>query len=576
MESSKRTLLAIVVSAIILVGFNYFMPKPPHQESSHSSTPAQTSAPAPVPTSQEAKQDDASLADKPARRLTIAGADVKGSLNLRGARLDDLVLTRYRETLAKDSPLVRLLDRATSEHPSYLVIGWHNAPGYTTRLPDAATEWQTEATELAPGKPVTLHWDNGAGVTFQIHLSLDDHYMFDVQQEVSNQSGQPVSVYPFQRVQRDYLPADTGSLTAYEGPIAVMNGTLADNGYKNLRKGSDAPEHVSWQTAGQGGWGGITDKYWLTAIGADAGAQVSARYAYDPQLGRGGSYQVTFASRDPQLVQQGATLGFASHLFTGAKVPSLLQTYGEKLKLPDFDKAIDFGWFSFITRPILYLLHWLYVHIGNFGLALMALTLIVKIVFFPLASKAATSAARMRLVAPKVTEIREKFKDDPMAMNQKIMALYKEEKINPAGGCLPILIQMPIFFCLYKMLNISIDERHAPFFGWIRDLSVPDPTNLLNLLGLIPYDPTQLASFLHVSIWGTALGVTFWLMQRQSMVSMDPAQARIMQFMPLVYVFIMSGFPASLLVYYTWNNLLTFAQQYYIQNHTKLPKPVKR
>lgn len=580
MESSKRTLLAIVISAIVLIGFNYLVPKPPHQEPSHTSVTQQSSSSMPpVPSSsqgQDSMHREGEVASLPDRRLPIVGQDVKGTLSLRGARLDDLVLTRYRETLAKDSPLVRLLDRAGSEHPSYLVIGWQNAPGYATRLPDDTTLWESDATELTSGKPVTLHWDNGAGVTFRIHLSLDEHYMFHVQQEVSNQSGQPVSVHPFQRVQRDYLPSDTGSFTAYEGPIAVMNGRLADNGYKNLRKGSDAPDHVSWQASGQGGWGGITDKYWLTAVGADSSAMVSARYAYDPQQGHGGAYQITFASRDPQLVQQGATLGFASHLFAGAKVPSLLQHYSKAFGLTNFDNAIDFGWFSFITRPILYLLHWLYVHIGNFGLALMALTLIVKIILFPLASKAAASSARMRLVAPKVTEIREKYKDDSMAMNQKIMALYKEEKINPAGGCLPILIQAPIFFCLYKMLNISIDERHAPFFWWIRDLSVPDPTNLLNLFGLIPYDPTNIASFLHLSVWGAALGITFWLMQRQSMVSMDPTQARVMQIMPLVYVFVMSSFPASLLVYYTWNNVLTFLQQHYIQHRTKLPKPVKR
>lgn len=574
MENSKRTFLAIIISAIVLFGFSYFSPKPQHQETSQRSV-SSPSAPA-VPQVQQSQAHEEASSSLSERRLHIAGKDVQGTFNLRGARLDDLVLTKYRETLAKDSPLVRLLDRASSDHPGYLVIGWSNTSGYTTRLPNTSTLWESDSNELAPGKPVTLHWDNGAGVSFRIRLSLDNHYMFTLTQEVDNHSGQPVSVHPFQRVQRDYLPAETGSFTEYEGPISVMNGRLADNGYKNLRKGADGPDHVSWQASGKGGWGGITDKYWLTAIGADASSFVTARYAYDPQQGRDGSYRVTFSSRDPQLVQQGATLGFVSHIFAGAKVPSLLRHYDKNLGLTGFDKAIDFGWFSFITRPILYLLHWLYVHIGNFGLALMVLTLIVKIILFPLASKAAASAARMRLVAPKVSEIREKYKSEPMVMNQKIMGLYKEEKINPAGGCLPILIQAPIFFCLYKMLNISIDERHAPFFWWIRDLSVPDPTNVLNLFGLLPFDPTNIASFLHLSVLGAAMGVTFWLMQRQSMVSMDPAQARVMQIMPLVYVFVMSGFPAGLLVYYTWNNVLTFLQQHYIQRRIQLPKPLKR
>ncbi|MXV44106.1 membrane protein insertase YidC [Saccharibacter sp. 17.LH.SD] len=577
MESSKRTLLAIVISAIVLVGFNYFYPKP----QDHQAAPAQSSSVAqatssnhvPLPPSQKAAAE--AVQSVPDRRITIAGKDVRGTFNLHGARFDDLVLTQYRETLAKDSPLVRLLEQAGSQSPSYVVVGWQNMPGYATVLPDQNSLWESDGGELSLEHPVTLQWNNGAGVTFRIRLTLDEHYMFGIDQEIDNQSGQPISVYPFQRVQRDYLPADTGSFTAYEGPIAVMNGKLADNGYKSLRKGSDQPDHVSWQATGLGGWGGITDKYWLTAIGADPAQAVTVRYAYVPQ-GDAGSYQITFSRRDPQIIQNGATLGYTSHLFAGAKVTSLLHYYDKKFGLTSFDKAIDFGWFGFLTRPILYLLHWLYVHIGNFGLALMALTLIVKIVLFPLAYKATVSSARMRMVAPKIAEIREKYKDDPMGMNQRVMGLYKEEKINPAGGCLPVLIQAPIFFCLYKMLNLSIDERHAPFFGWIKDLSVPDPTNLLNLFGLIPFDPTHIASFLHLSIWGAALGITFWILQRESMVSMDPAQARIMRFMPLVYVFVMSSFPAGLLVYYTWNNLLTFLQQIYIQRHTRLPKPLKK
>lgn len=567
----KRIIAATILSALILIGFDYFMPKP-HQDS-HPAVTQTAATQSPSTPAQAAPSEAAPEQTVTARRIAITSEDVQGSLNLKGALLDDAVLTKYRATLAKDSPLVRLLDKPGSEHPNFFVIGWNNASGSNAKVPDLNTVWSSADEALSPGHPVTLKWDNGEGLIFTIQISIDEHYMFSVVQSVENHSAQPVALVPFQRVQRDYQAAE-GFWTAHEGPIAVMDGRLNDETYKNVRKGAEHPDHTFWAKTGTGGWGGISDKYWLTAVAPEATAAVTASFAYVP--GNPGSYQIGFAPQAPQQVMPNGTITQASHLFAGAKVPSLLQGYSRDLHITDFDKAIDFGWFSFLTRPILYLLHWLYLHLGNFGLALMALTLIVKIVLFPLASKAATSSARMRLLAPKIKEIREKNKDDPMVMNQKVMALYREEGVNPASGCLPVLIQAPIFFCLYKMLNISIDERHAPFFGWIRDLSVPDPTNIFNLFGLIPFDPTVYFSFLHISVWGAALGVTFWLLQRQTMVSMDPAQARIMQFMPLVYVFVMSGFPASLLVYYTWNNLLTFAQQTFIQSRAKLPVPVTK
>ncbi|EHH69230.1 membrane protein insertase YidC [Gluconobacter morbifer] len=565
----KRILAATILSALILIGFDYFMPKP-HQDS-HPVIPHTPAAQVQSSPSAPAASAPAAETSVVARRIPVSSPDVRGSLNLKGAMLDDLVLTHYRETLAKDSPLVRLLDNAGSKTPTFVVIGWTNAPGSNAVVPDLNTVWDSSDAQLSPERPVTLRWDNGHGLTFIIRISLDQHYMFSVEQTVENHSGQPVSLLPFQRVQRDYL-AHEGTWTAHEGPIAVMDGRLEDESYKNLRKAADHPDNTYWAQSGTQGWDGISDKYWLTAIAPEAGAPVTAGFRYIP--GAPGSYQIGFASQNAVQLMPNASISQKTHVFAGAKVVSMLQAYSHDLRIPGFDKAIDFGWFSFLTRPILYLLHWLYVHLGNFGLALMALTLIVKIVLFPLASKAAVSSARMRMLAPKIKEIREKFKDDPMAMNQRVMGLYREEGVNPASGCLPVLIQAPIFFCLYKMLNISIDERHAPFFGWIRDLSVPDPTNVFNLFGLLPFDPTAYGSFLHVSVWGVALGLTFWLLQRQTTVSLDPAQARVMQFTPLMYVFIMSGFPASLLVYYTWNNLLTFAQQTFIQRRTKLPVPV--
>ncbi|TPW36691.1 membrane protein insertase YidC [Oecophyllibacter saccharovorans] len=586
MDSSKRIILAIVLSGLVLLGFNYLAPRPHHApaplSASHSpaagaqpsagSQTASGEAPgsAQVSASEAAKAVKVEEEDQADHRLAILGHDVRGSFNLRGARLDDLLLTRYRETVAKDSPLVHLLNPIGTPHPTYVVLGWQNGSDSSTKLPDVHSLWVSDSPELTPQHPATLRWENGAGVTFLIHLALDDHYMFTVRQEVENHSGQAVSVRPTQLIRRDYLPSDTGSMTAYEGPIAVMNGHLEDMGYKKVRtRAEDNPDHLAWSATSKGGWVGLTDKYWLTAIGARPDDVVTGAYGYESP-----AYLISLRDHDAQRVEPGASLGQESYLFAGAKVPSLLAHYQKALELPSFDKAIDYGYLSFLTRPILALLDWLYHWIGNFGIALLILTLIIKLILSPLAYKAAVSAARMRLLAPKIKELREKGGEDPMALNRKIMALYREEKVNPAGGCLPILIQAPIFFCLYKMLNISIDERHAPFFGWINDLSVPDPTNLFNLFGLLPFDPTHLSSFLHVSAWALALGATFWLLQRQTMVSMDPAQARMMQFMPLVYVFIMSGFPAGLMIYYTWNNILTWLQQTLIERHTKLPVPV--
>ncbi|QDH13893.1 membrane protein insertase YidC [Formicincola oecophyllae] len=581
-SNTSRFILATLLSAGILLGFQYFYaPKQPAQPPAQPAgqlaqhpgapAPALTNVAASTPALVRPAADvvKATLA----QRLPFEGPDVKGTFNLVGARLDDLTLTHYRQTTSPQSPLVRLLRPAGTPHPNYVVLGWDGMPGHSHELPGPESRWQVEGAPgqvLTPEHPVTLSWDNGRGATFHIHLALDKQYMFSVRQSVDNATtSAPLYVRPFQRVERDYLPADTGSMTAYEGPIGVMNGHLEDAGYKKLRKNSDNPAHIAWEATGHGGWVGITDKYWLTAVAAPAQSLVTASYGY---VMPPGAYLATMAGHDIMEIAPGATLGADSHVFAGAKVASILNGYSKQLQVPGFEKAIDFGWFSYLTKPIFWLLHWLYSVIGNFGLALMAMTLVVKLILFPLAYKAAVSAGRMRLLAPRIKAIKERNKDDPAAAQMQMMALYREEKVNPAGGCLPVLIQAPIFFCLYKVLNISIDARQAPFFGWIHDLSEPDPTNALNLFGLLPFNPAHYATFLHVSLWGAALGLTFWLLQRQTQMVMDPSQQKVMRFMPLVYVFIMTSFPASLLVYYTWNNILTFMQQYVIERHAKLPK----
>lgn len=571
----KRIIVATVISALILLGFDYFVPQHPKEPAKPASEVTQkANQPAGVPGPSAPRNTDAAAPSTPAARVPIRDPETTGSIDLRGARIDDLVLTKYRETLAKDSPFVRLLEKATGPQPAFVTFGWMNASGGQQPLPDATTDWTAEGDALSPGHPVTLHWDNGQGLVFRIRIAFDRNYLFDVTQSVENRTGQPVSLVPYQRIERDYKPEDTGGWIVHEGPLSVMNNRLNEDSYKSMRKAGDKANHQSYDASGDGGWGGITDKYWLTAIVPDAKAPVTVHYRYLPDAGAG-AYVVDFTARAPLQVAAGATLTTPARLFAGAKEVELLDTYTNALHIPYFYKAVDFGWFAFLTRPMFHVLHWLYGILGNFGLALLALTLIVKLILYPLATKSFSSMARMRTLQPRVQAIRESSKGDPMAMNQQIMALYREEGVNPAGGCLPILIQAPVAFCLYKVLNITIEMRHAPFYGWIRDLSAPDPTNIFTLFGLIPWDPTTLSAMLHIGIWPLLFGVTIWLMQRQTMVTMDPAQARIMQFMPVLYTLFLGRLSAGIVIYYTWNNILTFAQQSLIQHRANTARPGK-
>ncbi|AQS88364.1 translocase inner membrane component YidC [Neoasaia chiangmaiensis NBRC 101099] len=580
----KRIITATVISALILIGFDYFVPQHSQQtvenqsKTQTSGTPPKQdehNGPAPTPGASTPPANTADAAPAAAAvRLPIEGPDVTGSLDLRGARFDDLVLTHYGETLAKDSPLVRLLEKADGPQPSFVEIGWQNAPGSSARVPDASTDWTTDDKALSPDHPVTLRWDNGQGLLFSITMTVDRRYLFDIAQKVENKGGQAVSLVPYQRVERDYKPEETGGFIVHEGPLSVMNGRLNEDSYKNMRKGATQPGYQAWAAAGNGGWGGITDKYWLTAIVPDQAAPVAVHYSYVPNSGAG-AYRVDFTSQAPLPVGAGATVATSSRIFAGAKEVNLLDQYTDALHIPYFYKAVDFGWFAFLTRPMFHVLHWLFSHLGNFGLALLALTLIIKLILYPLATKSFASMAKMRTLTPRIQSIRERHKDEPMVAQQQIMALYKEEGVNPAGGCLPLLIQAPVAFCLYKVLNITIEMRHAPFYGWIHDLSAADPTNIFTLFGLIPFDVTAISPMLHIGIWPILFGLTIFLMQRQTSVSMDPAQQRMMQFMPIIYVFFMGRLSAGIVIYYTWNNLLTFAQQSLIQRRANAAVPAQ-
>ncbi|MDE8346043.1 MAG: membrane protein insertase YidC [Acidocella sp.] len=567
----KRLLLAIALSlGIMLVfqfGFETYLP--------HPAPPAQITAQTSPASSDDALNPNAGapsaaqIAPVIGPVLPVDGPKLSGSITLTGAIFDNVVLKDYHDTVAPDSPLVQIMGRIGGKYPSYAQFGWTAQGGIP--VPTNATLWAASAPRLTPQTPVTLSWDNGHGVTFELLLALDDHYMFTIQQAVINHTGAPISIFPWSRVVRDYQPVGPTSYILYEGPLGVFNHTLNQISYKTIKSdGTAAPGGQAFTETSPGGWIGITDKYWLTALAPDQAASLTGSMTYGKVTdGDGNAYQTSFITAKPLIIAPGATGSFQTHLFTGAKVVKLLDAYQTEYGIPDFYKSIDFGHLYFITKPIFFALDYLNALLGNFGLAIMVFTVGMKLLFFPLASYSYRSMGKMKLVQPKIKALREQFKDDNTKLQQATMALYKAEKINPASGCLPMLVQIPVFFSLYKVIFITIEMRQAPFYGWIKDLSVPDPTNLFNLFGLIPYDPTQLSPLLHLGALPIIMGITMFLQQRMNPAPPDPVQARMFQFMPIIFTFVLARSPAGLVLYWAWNNLLSVGQQWLIMRQTR-------
>ncbi len=575
----KRLFLAIAISVAILLGFQLLVaphlpkpPVPPQQTASNGTVPPASPA-APPQGSPGAAAQTAALPTVPkvVPRVQIAAPRVRGSISLLGARLDDLVLTDYRETLQPNSPNVRLLEPRSDPEPYYVQYGWSAAPGETVKLPDNDTVWTGSADTLSAGHPVTLSWDNGAGLTFQIALSVDDDYMFTVRQSVKNATGAPVKLFPWARIRRDYTPEVAGYYILFEGLLGVVDGTLQETNYAKAKSEGEKRNGIAYDATSTGGWAGITDKYWLTTLIPDQSIVSTVNFRHISE--NGDHYQVDYVTQDPQTVAPGGEAALPSRLFAGAKIVRLLDRYQAEDHIPNFDKAVDFGWFYFLTKPIFYCLDWLNSLLGNFGLAILVFTVFAKAIFFPLANYSYRSMSKMKLLAPKMTALRERFKDEPQRMQQEMMALYRTEKVNPASGCLPMVVQIPVFFSLYKVIFVTIEMRQAPFFGWIHDLSQVDPTNVFNLFGLIPFDPTTISPFLHLGAWPLIMGLTMFLQQKLNPPPPDPVQARMFQFMPIIFTFMLARFPAGLVIYWSWNNLLSIAQQWLIMRRTRLARP---
>ena len=495
-------------------------------------------------------------------RVKLNSNETSGSISLKGARIDDITLTQYRETLDADSSLINLLLKSNEKNPYFIEHGWSSPDGL--KVPNGKTLWKSSKNLLSPDTSITLSWDNGEGIIFYQDISVDDTFMFTINQRVKNNTNNAVTLYPYGLIRRTGEPETTKFFVLHEGPLGVFDGTLSEKSYEDLAESGQ--KGINIKPAESGGWTGLTDKYWMTALLPDQNEKYSFTYRY--LNSSGGQYQTDFLGKAVKI-QPKSEGNFLSRTFAGAKRLALFDDYEERFNVKHFDLAIDFGWFYFLTKPFFYALSWANDYLGNFGLAILAITVLVKIVFFPLANKSYKSMAKMRNLSPEIQKLRERVGDDRQKLNQEMMNLYKKEKVNPAAGCLPILVQIPVFFALYKVLFVSIEMRQTPFFGWIKDLSVQDPTSILNLFGLLPYSTSIFPDFLNLGIWPLLMGVTMFLQQRLNPTPPDPIQAKIFAWMPVAFTFLLATFPAGLVIYWTWNNLLSICQQWLIMNGMK-------
>jgi YidC/Oxa1 family membrane protein insertase len=597
-NDNRNTILAVILSGLVLIAWQYFYNVPqmekqraaqqaqselaksttqPEGAATPSSPASAGNAPAPaagapgaLPAASTAPvvSRDVAIASTP--RVRIDTPSVSGSISLKGARIDDLSLMKFRETVDPTSPPIVLYSPSGTAEPYYAEFGWVGSSGSTVRLPDQNTMWQQEGSNsLTPTTPVVLKYDNGEGLTFHRTISIDDRYLFTVKDDVTNVGSAPVTLYPFALISRHGTPQVSGYYILHEGLI----GYLGEDGLQQYTyKKIDEAKSVSFKVTD--GWLGITDKYWASALLPDTNAQLQARYSSN-LVGNVRTYQTDYLEQ-PQTIAIGGTGSANARLFAGAKEASVvginfpiggLGGYNRELSLNHFDLLIDWGWFYFITKPMFLALDFFYRLVGNFGIAILLVTVIVKLLFFPLANKSYASMAKMKSVQPQLAALKERYPDDKVKQQQEMMEIYKKEKINPIAGCLPVALQIPVFFSLYKVLFVTIEMRHAPFFGWIKDLSSPDPTNLFTLFGLLHFDPTQLpvlGHYLALGIWPIIMGITMWFQMKLNPTPPDPTQKMIFDWMPLIFTFMLARFPAGLVIYWAWNNTLSVLQQSFI------------
>ncbi len=552
MDNQKNLLVAVVLSIIILVGFDFFFsPNKVEQKAITENQGSEIDKPVTsndenIPFVNPQTENSKIIKDE---RIKFKSKRLTGSINLFGATLDDLSLNDYFSTINKEKN-IKILNRETSLSPYFLRMGWAS-PEKSLDLPNKDTLWVSSKKNYNENEKVKLEWDNKKGLKFFRTIEIDENFLISVTDEVANQSSRDIKLTNFSYLRRLNYRPENKFFILHEGPLGVFNETLKEVSYDEIEENGEIIEIT------KNGWIGFTDHYWQVTIFPETNETFKARFKN--LKSQNNSLQIDFINENIKTIKVGERLKTKSYIFAGAKEVPLIDEYIKKIGINKLDLSVDFGWFYFLTKPLFYALHFLSTMVGNFGVGIIILTICIRIILFPLANKSFKSMNSMRMITPEIQRLRERYKDDRQKMNQEMFALYKEKKINPAAGCLPILIQIPIFFALYKVLFVSIEMRHAPFFGWIKDLSAPDPTSLFNLFGLIPWETP---GFLTIGIWPLLMGITMYLQQKINPPPPDPIQAKIFMMLPFIFTFLLATFPSGMVVYWTVNNILSIGQQY--------------
>ncbi len=566
MGEQKNLFIALGLSLAVMFLFDTFYMKPKYEAqlrqydemvaAQESDAPTLLPDAIPAVEAEAAPTTTVSVSDAITQvpRVIIETDELSGSISLKGLRFDDLSLNNHFDIMDKETRQnIRLFEPTGTKNAYYAQFGWSGVGASEGFFPRYSSVWAASGDKLTPSTPVTFSWNNGQGFTFQTKVEIDHEFMFTITQSVINASQNQVVLAPFGYVKRHSLPEVQGLYILHEGPIGVLNGVLEERTYSDL-------EDDSFNSSSTGGWFGITDKYWMAIMVPEQDAAIQ-NAAFSRSTTNGLSHKVDYIESG-QTLAAGSTISNVTRLYAGAKIVGAIDAYEEQYNITLFNRTVDWGWFHYITRPMFKALSWLFDMTGNFGVAILLLTVLVKLILFPIANKGYRSMSRMKKVGPRIKEMQKKYSDDKVKLQQEMMALYKTEKINPLSGCLPMLVQIPIFFSLYKVLYVTIDMRHQPFFGWIKDLSASDPMTPLNLFGFIPWDPP---SMIAIGVWPIMMGLTMWLQQKLNpSTGMDPAQAKVMSMLPIIFTFILAQFSAGLVIYWTWNSALSIAQQWVI------------
>ena len=560
---SKNVLMAVILSTVIIVGWQVLVVDPELKktktevtkvEQTTSANNGKPSAPSinnklPAPQKLISRTDAVSSE----QRVRLENEKLTGSISLNGALIDDVVLKTYKETLDKNSKQVVILNPKKMNTGYYLESGWASANNL--KVPDNNSVWTlVKNKSLTPQTPIELEWDNKNGLIFNKKIEIDNQYLFKITESIKNNSKNKIDLFHYSQITRKEKPSVQNFYILHEGLVGVIDERLQEQKYDDIKEKNEKYQ-------GTEGWVGITDKYWLTAIVPQKKEAFNAEFTFND------SYKANYILTNPTSIEPGKTNSRSAQLFIGAKEVNVIDGYTKTADIKKFDLAIDWGWFYFFTKPLFFIIDYLYKFCGNFGIAIVLLTAGIRLLFFPLANYSFASMAKMKALQPEMVRLKDLHKDDKQKIQLEMMALYRKEKINPVSGCLPMLIQIPFFFAIYKMLFVTLEMRHAPFFGWIQDLSAPDPTSLFNLFGLIPWSPP---SFLIIGVWPILMGVSMWVQQKLNPAPTDPIQAKIFAFFPLFLTVMLASFPSGLVVYWTVNNVLTMAQQYIIIRKTTI------